>query len=105
MLKRTKQYIIELLTTTILSYYAKEEAKVQNAMRAQKQLNYIRSLYADTARRMLVKQANKTLDEAKAALKAQRIKAEYTITVAYRRAIRQANKALGIKTLRFRKNG
>jgi len=34
-----------------------------------------------------------------------RQKAEHAAAVAYRRAIRQANKALGIKTLRFRKNG
>jgi hypothetical protein len=61
---------------------------------------------------MLIKQANKTLEEAKATLKARRIKAikkrekvEHAATVAYRRAIRQANKALGIKTPRFRKNG
>ena len=61
---------------------------------------------------MLIKKANETLEEAEAALKAWRIKAikkhqkaEYATAVAYRQAIRQANKALGIKTPRFRKNG
>jgi len=39
-------------------------------MHAQKQLNYIRPLHAGTARRMLVKQTNETLEEAKAALEA-----------------------------------
>ena len=58
---------------------------------ARKQFNYIGPLYAGITRHMFVKQANETLEEAKAAFKAQRIKAikkrqkaEYAAAVAYK---------------------
>ncbi|OCK95115.1 uncharacterized protein K441DRAFT_717894 [Cenococcum geophilum 1.58] len=98
----------QALKRTHAANIVREEARKD----ARKQLDHIGPLHAGTARRMLIKKANETLEEAKAALKARRIKAikkhqkaEHAAAVAHRRAIRQANKALGIKTPRFRKNG
>jgi hypothetical protein len=98
----------QALKRTHAANIVREEARKD----VRKQLDHIRPLHAGTARRMVVKKANETLEEAEAALEARRIKAikkhqkaEHAAAVTHRQAIRQANKALGIKTPRFRKNG
>jgi len=77
---------------------------------SRRQLAHIGPLQADVARRMVAKKAELSLEEEEAKVEARRIKAnkkaekeEEALAIVHRKAVKAANKALGIKTPRYYK--